>query len=82
MGSRMKRKSSPETSLTRVLDALEQELINASDDEILATARQLRMDPTTRESAAFAGVLFPEKPQLSDFFELDTRETLPPPDKK
>jgi hypothetical protein len=72
----------PDTALTRILDALEIELIDASDDEILAAAKELGMDPTRKDSAAFSGVMYPEKPQLSDFFDLDAGAKLPPPDEK
>jgi hypothetical protein len=63
--------SSPASALNRVLDGLEHEIVDASDEEILAVARELGMDPQSRESAAFAGVKFPSRPQLSDFFDLD-----------
>jgi hypothetical protein len=81
MRSKMKQ-ALPEAALTRILDALEQELIDASDDEILAAARDLGMDPSRKDSAAFSGVTYPEKPQLSDFFDLDMRAKLPPADKE
>lgn len=71
----------PETALTRILDVLECELLDASDDEILAAAKELGMDPTRKDSAAFAGITYPERPQLRDFFDLDPRGTLPPSDK-
>jgi hypothetical protein len=71
-------KTLPETALTRILDALEWELIDASDEEILASAKQLGMDPTRKDSAAFSGVTYPEKPQLADFFDLDIHGKLPP----
>jgi hypothetical protein len=57
--------------LARLLEALEQELIEASDEEILEAAKDLRMDPGMKESAAFIGLKVPAKPQLSDFFEFD-----------
>jgi hypothetical protein len=72
----------PDTALARVLDALDIELIDASDDEILSAAKELGMDPTRKDSAAFAGVTYPEKPQLSDFFDVDLSAKLPPSDKK
>ena len=62
---------SPEVVLDRLLEALGQELIDASDEEIMETARDLGMDPKMPESAAFAGLKYPAKPQLSDFFELE-----------
>jgi hypothetical protein len=73
MRTRVKRGSS-ELALTRILDAFAQELIHASDEEILRVAKDLRMDPTTRESAAFAGVTYPARPQVSDFFDLERQK--------
>jgi hypothetical protein len=61
----------PEVALTRILEALGQELIDAPDQEIVEAAKDLGMDPNMRGSAAFAGLKFPAKPQLSDFFELE-----------
>jgi hypothetical protein len=65
------KKLSPELTLTHILDALAQELIDASDEEILEAAKDLGMDVRMRESAAFAGVTYTAKPQLSDFFDLE-----------
>jgi hypothetical protein len=70
--------SSTETVLARVLDALAHELIEASDAEILEAAESLGMDLGMPESAAFAGVTYPGRPQLSDFFDLQVRQKLPP----
>ena len=64
-------KTSPVTALTRLLAALGEELLAASDEEILAAARELGMDPAMPGSAAFAGLKYPAKAQLSDFFDLD-----------
>ena len=61
----------PEVALTRILEALGQELLDASEEEIMAAAKDLGMDPTMRGSAAFAGLKYPATPQLSDFFDLD-----------
>jgi hypothetical protein len=47
------------TALDRVLDGLAEELIAASDEEILAAARELGMDPGMRGSAAFLGLKYP-----------------------
>jgi hypothetical protein len=58
-----------ETALTRVLAALERELIEASDEEIRAVAQELGMDLDSRECAAFAGLKFPSRPQFTDFFD-------------
>lgn len=41
----------------RLLIALERELIEATDEEILEAARDLRMNPEMRGSAAFIGLL-------------------------
>jgi hypothetical protein len=52
-------------------------LVDVPDDEIMAAAKSLGMDPQLwedprmRESAAFAGVTYPSRPQASDFFDLD-----------
>lgn len=40
----------------RLLAALERELIEATDDEILQATRDLGMNPTIKGSAAFFGV--------------------------
>ncbi|HEY4444257.1 MAG TPA: hypothetical protein VGN30_08205 [Steroidobacteraceae bacterium] len=61
----------PEISLSRLLEALEQELIEASDDEIMAAAADLGMNPRMKGSAAFAGLKYPANPRLSDFFDMD-----------
>jgi len=63
--------ASPEMALTRILDALGQELIDASDEEVMEAAKALGMDPTMRGSAAFAGLKYPAKAGLSDFFALE-----------
>ena len=63
--------SSPESSLIRLLAALEQELIDASDEEIVQAAKDLGMDPLMKGSAVFAGLIYPATPQRSDFFDLD-----------
>lgn len=68
--------TSPEVALARILQALEQELIDASDEEVLEAAKDLGMDPEMKESAAFRGLTYPAKPQLSDFFELEFCKTL------
>jgi hypothetical protein len=47
------------TALDRVLDGLADELIAATDEEILAAARELGMDPSMRGSAAFLGLKYP-----------------------
>jgi len=64
-------KGSPETALLRVLDALTQELIEATDEEILEAATALRMDLAMPQSAAWAGVTYPARWQLEDNFDLE-----------
>ena len=49
----------PELSLEQVLAALERELINATDEEVLAAAAELGMNPSMKGSAAFLGVKSP-----------------------
>jgi hypothetical protein len=61
--------ASPEDSLSRLLEGLGQELIDASDDEIAQVAKELGMDLSMRTSAAFAGLKYPARVQLSDFFD-------------
>jgi hypothetical protein len=61
--------------LSRILEGLEQELIDATDEEILEAAKDLGMKPLMRGSAAFAGVTCPTRWQVSDFFDVtDARE--------
>lgn len=54
----------------RVLEALAQELIESTDEELLEAAKSLGMDPTMRGSAAFIGLKYPAIPRLSDFFAM------------
>jgi hypothetical protein len=69
---------SPETVLLRVLDGLAQEAITASDAEVTEAATALRMDLNSRESSAFAGLLYFARPQLADFFDLEVARKLLP----
>ena len=46
----------PERELERVLLAFEHEVIDASNEEILAAARELGMNPAMKGSSAFFGV--------------------------
>jgi hypothetical protein len=46
----------PERELERVLLGFEHEVIDASDEEILAAARELGMNPAMKGSSAFFGV--------------------------
>lgn len=45
--------------LSRVLDFFEAEICEASDEEVLAAAAELRMNPRMKGSIAFAGITFP-----------------------
>lgn len=49
----------PEVSLEQVLAALERELLDATDEEVLAAAAELGMNPSMKGSAAFLGVKSP-----------------------
>ena len=81
MRTHMKR-TSPEVALTRILDAVAQELVSVSDEEVLEAAKQLGMDLSMKESAAFAGLTYPAKPQLCDFFDLEVCKSLHAPVKR
>ena len=60
---------SPAAALARVLDALEQELIDASNEEILEAAKDLGMNPLMKGSAAFMGLNYPGSARFTDFFD-------------
>jgi hypothetical protein len=60
----------PEVTLGRILQALEHELMEASDGEILEAAADLGMDPAMKGSAAFLGLKSPAVPRLQDFFSM------------
>jgi hypothetical protein len=62
---------SPEVTLARVLAALEQELIDATDVEIGEAAQDLGMNLDMKGSAAFAGLRYPAKARFSDYFDSD-----------
>lgn len=69
-----------EVMLDRMLQALEQELLMASDEEVLEAAKELGMDPGMKGSAAFIGLKYPAMPRLEDFFDLPAiRELLQAP---
>ncbi len=60
----------PETALERVLDALEHELVEASDTDILEAADDLGMKPQMKGSAAFIGLRYSSAmPRAEDFFD-------------
>jgi hypothetical protein len=50
------KKTRSDLALERLLAALERELLDATDAEILAAAKELGMDPTMKGSSAFSGV--------------------------
>jgi hypothetical protein len=66
----------PEVVLTRILDALGQELIDASDEDIMAAAKDLGMDPHMKGSAAFLGLTLPTRLNVSDVFDLEAIKDL------
>lgn len=70
-----------EVKLTRILDAFARELVEASDEEISAAATDLGMD-LQKWSSAFAGLTYPARPELADFFDLDTAQARISTDKK
>jgi hypothetical protein len=49
----------PEAALARIVSELAEELLAASDEEIMEAARDLGMNPAMKGSAAFAGVKYP-----------------------
>jgi formamidopyrimidine-DNA glycosylase len=68
--------ASPELALTRLVEALGQELIDAPEEEILEAAKELGMHLQMRGSAAFAGLKFPASWHLCDFFDLEASKRL------
>jgi hypothetical protein len=48
----------PVARLERLLSALERDLLDATDEEILAAAAELGMNPNMKGSAALVGVTF------------------------
>jgi hypothetical protein len=67
----------PEVSLEHVLATLERELIDATDEEVLAAAAELGMNPSMKGSAAFVGVKSPLiRARVTD---VTGGETEPPP---
>jgi hypothetical protein len=50
------KKTRPDVALESLLAALERELLEAPDAEILAAAKELGMDPTMKGSSALFGV--------------------------
>ena len=61
--------STPAAALGRILDQLDRELIEASDEDILEAARDLGMNPMMKGSAAFIGLRVPAMAHFTDFFD-------------
>jgi hypothetical protein len=69
--------SEPQAALDRLLDALAHELIDVSDEEILAAAHELGMNPLMKGSAAFLGLRVAAVADWNEFFgSEDFRNTL------
>ena len=66
----------PQAALDRVLDALAHELIEVSEDEILAAAKELGMNPMMKGSAAFLGLRIPPIADPADWAEFFSSEHL------
>ncbi len=58
----------PAAALGRILDQLDRELIEASDEDLLEAARDLGMNPLMKGSAAFLGL---QCFSLAEFFDSD-----------
>ena len=65
--------TTPAAALGRILDQLDRELIEASDEDILEAARDLGMNPMMKGSAAFLGL---QCFSLAEFFECDALKGL------
>jgi hypothetical protein len=61
---------SPEVMLTRVLEGLEPDLIEASDEDIAQAAQDLGMNLSMKGSAAFMGLKSPFRLDVSEIFDL------------
>ena len=60
----------PETTLERILDALELDLVAAGDADVLEAAEELGMKPQMKGSAAFLGLRYSSAmPRAEDFFD-------------
>jgi hypothetical protein len=61
----------PQASLARIRAEFEKELLSATDEEIMAAASDLGMNPAMRGSAAFAGLKYPISARaLRSFFSM------------
>src|ERR1700760_1055678 len=66
----------PEAALDRLLEALANELTDVSDEEILAAAQELGMNPLMKGSAAFLGLRIAPFADLSEWAEFFESEQL------
>ena len=66
--------TTPAAALGRILDQLDRELVEASDEDILEAARDLGMNPLMKGSAAFLGL---QCFSLAEFFDSDASKSLP-----
>jgi hypothetical protein len=57
----------PDAALERLLVALENELLEVPDEEILAVAAELGMNPAMKGSAAFIGVTLLVRPMTVNY---------------
>ena len=67
----------PEVALNRVLASLANDLAEASDEEIVQAAAELRMDVKMKGSAAFIGVLYTLPRRFDDIFDVRPQSFLP-----
>jgi hypothetical protein len=68
----------PQLMLTRIAAQFEEELLAASDEEIIAAAKDLGMNPGMQGSAAFAGIKYPVGArQLREFFGITDWSSAP-----
>ena len=68
----------PQAALDRLLDALAHELIDVPDDEILAAAKELGMNPMMKGSAAFLGLRvapFADLAEWAEYFQSENFRT-------
>ena len=68
--------SAPAAALGRILDQLDRELIEASDEDIMEAARDLGMNPMMKGSAAFFGLRVPAQAQFADFFDSEALRSM------
>lgn len=73
MATAMK-KPRPDLALERVLEALERDLIDVPDEEILTVARELGINPAMKGTGAFMGVTLLVRPPLRATQEREKKE--------